>query len=1231
VSKKLSIIIPVYNAERTVRGALDGALAQTYGNIEVICVDDGSTDGTSALLDEKAAADPRLTVIRQGHGGAGAARNRGLDAATGDYVLFLDADDALEPYAAETLMQRVVDANADLAAFGYRLAMPPDACPSVLPAELSSRFCRGLWDRVFGRPDEGVAERLFQLGAGIHNSVYRTAFIRGAGLRFTGSVLGETIPFASGALIHAERIALVRRELATIGWWHGGGLVQRQLGSPDRYCGALAALKAQLEGEGLYDELRRSFVNYAVSVLADEIEAQREYPAFTQAAHRLRLSGFDGLDLLGHPDDFYYEAGRYAVLRGVVLGAYYSDAEQEVIDLKKDRVRLRRRVSWLRVRIGALSGKVAAQAGKLKRLGRRGAGSGDESARALLRRLAGKVLRRLTGKRRRAEVAAVDSRLRGNDNTGGAGNPLNFSTGVRFKAICDSILALDDGTLCGNAAVIAAALTAHRDGITKFRIYGEERISDSNKTYRAFLGELTGVLAAAPGVTSAPAGAGEPELTLTSATAAGIRQSIEDIRARAAERSEEKCHAVYYVQEGQVFPTVESLHLATVHDARYRQTVVFSPVGDQDHKLKNLDADISNSEGRIETLKRDEFSMFGASPDMLIVTRPYFNAQSATFTPGEEDVFEIPGPEVAGFRPVYVPYAFYDDISDYSLFSGYQHHMHAVAWKIIAFSPHILSNFRKYAVHGDSNVALLGAPRFDVSSGINPYRENGATELFRRKIAGRRTLLWNTHFTNPGKGWAAFLDYLEGVIAFFEGRDDLVLFFRPHPLMFDRLVQDDILTGRDVRALEERFERSGNMILDRTNDYINSFALSDAMLTDGASSLPYEYIATGKPVYQHYILGGDREATDKAYAGAIRSLYYASYGMDELVALLGEWASGEDPRRDERAARAPEFIYQCDGHIGERVKDYLYDALIEDETRLGASIVVNAVEEGYANIAGAGSRDCAGLLASALDETPAGDRQSVTCLAVLSNTYLLSRGGWRGVVSALGALNGKTPLAHIIHLGNLTGGDCGYAELQTRVAGATADLSSVGKAELLYTMGDLDADAAGEGPLSVREQSRLYLGRNLPRGFTDIKDRHLRLITLDSYDADKDEPAGYGAECLAWLGYVLADMPPARRAVIFSHMPPSARLAPGAGVMRGEEDLAALLAEYAGRVLCHVCGHGDADYIDNDGVVPVVCCSGADAAGFDAVAVDPVNDTVRFLRAGSGRSRIVEGGEARWL
>ncbi len=102
-----SIIIPVYNVDKYIRACLDSVFSQSFKDWEAICINDGSTDGSAAVLKEFAAKDDRIIVINQLNAGTAAARNTGLRAAQGDYIFFLDSDDWLEPYSLQTLAGRL--------------------------------------------------------------------------------------------------------------------------------------------------------------------------------------------------------------------------------------------------------------------------------------------------------------------------------------------------------------------------------------------------------------------------------------------------------------------------------------------------------------------------------------------------------------------------------------------------------------------------------------------------------------------------------------------------------------------------------------------------------------------------------------------------------------------------------------------------------------------------------------------------------------------------------------------------------------------------------------------------------------------------------------------------------------------------------------------------------------------------------------------------------------------
>lgn len=116
----ISVIIPVYNVEKYLRECLDSVIAQTYKNLEILLVDDGSTDSSGAICDEYAVRDSRVRVIHRENQGVSAARNLALDLAKGSYISFVDADDIIAERFLETLYGAVQETGAEIAACNFR-------------------------------------------------------------------------------------------------------------------------------------------------------------------------------------------------------------------------------------------------------------------------------------------------------------------------------------------------------------------------------------------------------------------------------------------------------------------------------------------------------------------------------------------------------------------------------------------------------------------------------------------------------------------------------------------------------------------------------------------------------------------------------------------------------------------------------------------------------------------------------------------------------------------------------------------------------------------------------------------------------------------------------------------------------------------------------------------------------------------------------------------------------
>ncbi len=148
-----SIVVPIYNAAPYLQGLIDSVQNQTYGDFELLLIDDGSTDDSGEIIDRAAAGDgERIKAIHQSNAGPIAARRAGILAASGDYVLFADADDALTPNALETLDRAITQSGADVVIYNNVSRFPKGGPDVVTPGvfDNGSEFSGKDKERVYG-------------------------------------------------------------------------------------------------------------------------------------------------------------------------------------------------------------------------------------------------------------------------------------------------------------------------------------------------------------------------------------------------------------------------------------------------------------------------------------------------------------------------------------------------------------------------------------------------------------------------------------------------------------------------------------------------------------------------------------------------------------------------------------------------------------------------------------------------------------------------------------------------------------------------------------------------------------------------------------------------------------------------------------------------------------------------------------------------------------------------
>ena len=203
---RVSVVVPVYNVEMYLPQCIDSIRAQTLEDIEIVCVDDGSTDRSGAILALYAQLDERVVVVSKSNAGVSSARNDGIDRARGDIICFVDADDVLTPKACETVARAFDEHDVDIVKFS---ATPFPACCSnpwiddtlTLPDKIFEGYSDDLVFSEHSRPFPW-------------NGAYRAAFLRESGVRFpAGIALGEDQVFCFAALARARGTALLSARL----------------------------------------------------------------------------------------------------------------------------------------------------------------------------------------------------------------------------------------------------------------------------------------------------------------------------------------------------------------------------------------------------------------------------------------------------------------------------------------------------------------------------------------------------------------------------------------------------------------------------------------------------------------------------------------------------------------------------------------------------------------------------------------------------------------------------------------------------------------------------------------------------------------------------------------------------------------------------------------------------------------------------------------------------------
>ena len=269
ITPKISVVIPVYNVEGFLRGCLDSIVNQTLADFEVICVNDGSTDNSLAILNEYANKDSRFKIISQENQGQGVARNNAIDIAVGKYLFFVDPDDFIEADTLDTIYKKFQEYDVDLVQFDYATCKENGKYSGL--NSFKSRMCKCFKysiknDEIYSW-HEIKKKNLENMSMCVWDKAYKMELIKSNHIKFAQNKHGEDHIFSISANLLAGKILYVNKA-----FYHYrtriGSAVNKA--SDDNFCvfDNIELLKKFLVENNLFEEYKKVFNEYIISFLS---------------------------------------------------------------------------------------------------------------------------------------------------------------------------------------------------------------------------------------------------------------------------------------------------------------------------------------------------------------------------------------------------------------------------------------------------------------------------------------------------------------------------------------------------------------------------------------------------------------------------------------------------------------------------------------------------------------------------------------------------------------------------------------------------------------------------------------------------------------------------------------------------------------------------------------------------------------------------------------------------
>ena len=286
---KVSLVVAVYNLEKYIAECLDSIINQTFEDIEIICVNDGSKDKSLAILEDYSLKDSRIKIITQPNQGSGAARNTGLAEAKGEYVQFLDGDDYFEPQMVEKLYNLASKYNADISACSSRKVDDDGNITETRNPNSPVNLMKTPFNKPFSYKD--FPEEFFDLlGSSPWNKMYRRRMLEENNLKYPKLTGPDDLTFVFMAQACAESIVAVDDELINYRFNRPGSVFTYRANYASDIVRASVIVQDFLIKTGRYDYLKTAYLNAFKSAIRWETSLcnNEQYENFLKDLKKIR-------------------------------------------------------------------------------------------------------------------------------------------------------------------------------------------------------------------------------------------------------------------------------------------------------------------------------------------------------------------------------------------------------------------------------------------------------------------------------------------------------------------------------------------------------------------------------------------------------------------------------------------------------------------------------------------------------------------------------------------------------------------------------------------------------------------------------------------------------------------------------------------------------------------------------------------------------------------------------